>query len=208
MRFVTAGTVLQGVVRVVIRCVAVGTGRDYPLVRRWMLAVAVAAMDTVGMRSALGGQLGNLISMAGAALLCRRVAVPLIGRWLMGIMTAEAVAVGHLRTVLVMTLQAVHELTVLGAVLLVALGTILFSVEARCPGHGGTDRVVTAQAGRLGITELTEFRHLRGMGVVTPLAAAQLIMGIVISVVTLSAGGNHGVAAGRVLFVTAEAAEF
>lgn len=192
----------------VIGRVTVGTGRNHSLVRRRMLAVAVAAMDLAGMGRTLGGQLGNLIGVTGAALLSRRFTVPLIGCRLMGIMTAEAVAVGHLRTVLVMARQTVLELTVPGAVLLVTRGTVLLAVQARCPGHGGADGVVTTQAGRLGVLELAELRHLRRMGVMTALAAGQLIMGIVIAVVALATGGNHGVAAGRMLFVTAETAEF
>ena len=48
--------------------VAVGAGRDDAGFRRWMLAVAFAAMDLAGVSTALIGQFVYLIGMTGATL--------------------------------------------------------------------------------------------------------------------------------------------
>lgn len=198
MGIMAGGAIVDGKMRLIIRCVTIGTGRHGAV-----LAVATGAADLLMRATGFGDERARRL-VAGAAQGCTDLRIKADGRRSMGSMALLAIVPSHRLGVRLVALQAVGQLAVLG----MAVDAILLAMGVGNPVHLHLDLGMASDAGRHDVLHFCQRliqRSVRRMAVV---AVFEGKVRIFFRHMTEGTGRRCALLLRRVFAVTAKAADF
>ncbi len=205
MRIMASGACLHGIMLFLFRIMAFGAGWNNIFFPWRMCLMAFYACQFFCMHCPVLAEILYDIIMACPAGDIFNGMVPDIPGGLMGLVTCQAVLQGEIWRMLFVAVKTGVGFALSQAVGMMALAAILFRVGTGQLFHLFFYVGMTGDTDRLYVSHLAEGGYQRGMRVVTGRAVLGCKVLVLSRVMTLRALWNHGLALGRMSFVTIHA---